>query len=68
MAVPARPRVYGLGALLVGVPCVIQGSFYFHFVPRPPWEFGFFGTNALMFSGLILMGVGQMRPSRRRSI
>ncbi|MEU8831724.1 hypothetical protein [Streptomyces sp900116325] len=62
-----RPRIYGLGALLVGAPCVIQGLFYFHFVPSPSWEFRFFGTNVLMFSGLILMGVSQMRPSRRRS-
>lgn len=62
-----RPQIYGLGALLVGAPCVIQGLFYFHFVPSPSWEFHFLGTNALMFSGLILMGVSQMRPSRRRS-
>ncbi len=63
----SRPRVYGLGALLVGATCVIQGLFYFRFVPKPSWEFQFFGTNALMFSGLILMGVSQMRPSRRRA-
>lgn len=60
-----RPRVYGLGALLVGAPCVIQGLFYFRFVPEPSWELRFLGTNALMFSGLILMGVSQMRPSHR---
>ncbi|MET9793330.1 hypothetical protein [Streptomyces canus] len=63
-----RPRIYGLGGLLVGAPCVIQGLFYFHVVPSPSWEFRFFGTNALMFSGLILMGVSQMRSSRRRSV
>ncbi|WSQ12873.1 hypothetical protein OG604_36725 [Streptomyces sp. NBC_01231] len=61
-----RPRVYGIGALLVGATCVIQGLFYFHVVPKPSWEFQFFGTNALLFSGLILMGVSQMGPSRRR--
>jgi hypothetical protein len=60
-----RPRVYGIAGLLVGAPCLIQGLFYFHVVPSPSWEFRFFGTNALMLSGLILMGLSQMRPSRR---
>ena len=63
-----RPRIYGLAGLLMGAPCVIQGVFYFHVVPSPSWEFRFFGTNALMFSGLILMGVSQIRPSRRGSV
>ncbi|WSQ15238.1 hypothetical protein OG604_50350 [Streptomyces sp. NBC_01231] len=45
-----RPRVYGLGALLVGATCVIQGLFYFRVVPKPSWEFQFFGTNAFLFS------------------
>ncbi|MFF0095117.1 hypothetical protein ACFYSF_35000 [Streptomyces canus] len=62
-----RPRIYGLAGLLTGAPCVIQG-FYFHVVPSPSWEFRFFGTGAFMFSGLILMGVSQMRSWRRRSV
>ncbi|MDT0484681.1 hypothetical protein [Streptomyces doebereineriae] len=56
-----RPRIYGLAGLLVGALCVIQGLFYFHVVPSPSWEFRFFGTGAVMFSGPILMGVSQMR-------
>lgn len=47
-----RPRIYGIAGLLLGASCVI-GVFYFHVVPSPSWEFRFFGTNALMFSGLI---------------
>ena len=61
------PRVYGLAGLLVGALCVIQGLFYFHAVPSPSREFRFLVTSALMFSGLIFMGVSQMRPSRRRA-
>ncbi|MEU2930785.1 hypothetical protein ABZ636_38125 [Streptomyces sp. NPDC007251] len=61
-----RPSVYGLGALLLGASCVVQGLFYFAIVPIPSWELRFFGANALLFSGLVLIGVGQMRPSRRR--
>ncbi|WP_327248253.1 hypothetical protein [Streptomyces sp. NBC_01320] len=61
-----RPSVYGLGALLVGVPCVMQGLFYFGIAPIPSWEVRFFGANALTLSGLVLIGVGQMRPWRRR--
>lgn len=62
-----RPSIYGLGVLLAGVPCVIQGLFYFRIVPSPSWEIHFFGANALVISGLVLMGVGQMLPPRRRS-
>lgn len=60
-----RPSIYGLGALFVGAPCVIQGLFYFRIVPTPSWEIHFFGANALLLSGLVLMGLGQMLPSRR---
>ncbi|MFE5025627.1 hypothetical protein ACFRAO_20410 [Streptomyces sp. NPDC056656] len=59
-----RPSVYGLGTLLVGVPCVVQGLFYFRTLPSPPWEVRFFGLNVLVFSGLILIGVSQMRRRR----
>ncbi|WP_223280852.1 hypothetical protein [Streptomyces antnestii] len=56
-----RPSLYGLGAVLVGVPCVVQGLFYFRILASPSWEVRFVAQNALMFSGLILIGVGQMR-------
>ncbi|MET9461040.1 hypothetical protein ABZY05_39340 [Streptomyces canus] len=62
-----RPRIDGLAGLLVGALCVIQRLFYFHVVPSPSREFRFFGTGALMFSVPILLGVSQMRPSRRRA-
>ncbi|MFD3844067.1 hypothetical protein ACFWWC_49090 [Streptomyces sp. NPDC058642] len=61
----SRLRIYGLGAVLVGATYVIQALFYFHFVRSPSWEFPFFGTNALMFCGLILVGVSQLWPRRR---
>jgi hypothetical protein len=61
------PRIYGLGAALTGVPLVVQGLFYFRIVPSPSWDYHFLGTNALMLVGIILMGAGQMRSSRRRS-
>ncbi|GAA5707359.1 hypothetical protein Save01_08222 [Streptomyces avermitilis] len=63
----ARPRVYGLGGLLVGTPCTVQGLFYFGIVPSPSWEIRFFSMNVLLLSGLVLLGVGQMRWSPRRS-
>ncbi|MEU6661965.1 hypothetical protein [Streptomyces sp. NPDC046821] len=56
-----RPSLYGLGLLLVGLPVFVQGFFYFHLVASPSWEVRFFGLNAFLFSGLILIGVGQMR-------
>jgi hypothetical protein len=61
-----RPRIYGLAGLMMGALCVIQGLFCFHVVPSASGEFRFFGTGALMFSGLLLLGVSQMRSSRRR--
>ncbi|GHB51197.1 hypothetical protein GCM10010306_051110 [Streptomyces umbrinus] len=63
----ARPRLFGLGAVLVGTPGMVQGLFYFGIVPGPSWEIRFFSTNALLLCGLALLGVGQMRWSRRRS-
>ncbi|MFI2347939.1 hypothetical protein ACH492_13020 [Streptomyces sp. NPDC019443] len=62
-----RPRIHGLGALLVGAPCVMQGLFYFRIVPSPSWEIRFFATNALTFSGLILIGAAHVLTTRRRS-
>lgn len=55
-----RPRLHGLGALLTATPCAVQGYFYFHILPSPSWEIRFFGGNALLFGGLLLMGLGQM--------
>lgn len=60
----SRPRLYGLGALLVGTPCFLQGLFYFRLIPVPSWEARFFGCNALLFAGLTLLAVSQMLPAR----
>lgn len=60
-----HPRVYGAGALLMGTSFVLQGLFYFGVLPVPSWEVRFFSMNALMFSGLVLLGVGQL-PARRK--
>ena len=46
---------------------MVQGLFYFGIVPGPSWDIRFFNTNALLLCGLALLGVGQMRWSRRRS-
>ncbi|WP_406277345.1 hypothetical protein OHT93_34885 [Streptomyces sp. NBC_00191] len=60
-----RPRMHGLGVLLVSTTCVVQGLFYFHLVPSLTWEIRFFGANALTFSGLILVAAGQMMEPPR---
>jgi hypothetical protein len=62
-----RPWIHGLGAFLVGASCVVQGLFYFRIVPSPSWEVRFFATNALTFSGLILIGAAHVLATRRRS-
>ncbi|MEV0177469.1 hypothetical protein AB0I00_41020 [Streptomyces sp. NPDC050803] len=59
-----RPRPYGTGAILVGASCVTQGLFYFEVLPVPSWEVRFFSMNALMLSGLVLIGFGQLSPGR----
>ncbi|MGW3246026.1 hypothetical protein [Streptomyces sp. NPDC001070] len=63
-----RPRIHWLGALLVGTPSVVQGLFHFQVLPGPYWEIRFFGGNALLFSGLLLMGLGQALHPRNRVI
>jgi hypothetical protein len=63
-----RPRIHGLGALLVGTPGVVQGLFYFQVLPSPSWEIRFFGGNALLFGGLLLIGLGQTLRPRNRAI
>ncbi|WP_406301457.1 hypothetical protein OHA61_02425 [Streptomyces sp. NBC_00885] len=62
-----RPRMHGLGVLLVSTTSVVQGLFYLHVVPSPTWEIRFLGANALMFSGLILVAAGQMMGPPRRT-
>ncbi|MFD7872532.1 hypothetical protein ACFV5G_00120 [Streptomyces sp. NPDC059766] len=59
-------RVYGTGALLMGASCVLQGLFYFGALPTPSWEVRFFAANALLITGILLLGAGQLLPARRR--
>ncbi|MFE4685732.1 hypothetical protein ACFRNJ_33850 [Streptomyces sp. NPDC056721] len=60
-----RPRLHGLGALLTGASVVLQGLFYFRFLPSVSWEVRFFGGNALLFAGLLLIALSQLLPLRR---
>ncbi|MFH8935394.1 hypothetical protein [Streptomyces griseosporeus] len=62
-----RMRMYGWGAVLVGVNPVVQGLFYFRIAPDLSWNVRFFSMNALLFTGLLLIGVSQMRLPRRRT-
>ncbi len=60
-----RPQLHGLGALLTGASLLLQGLFYFRILPSVSWEVRFFGGNALLFAGLLLIGLSQMLPLRR---
>ena len=60
-----RPRLHGLGALLTGASIVLQGLFYFRVLPSVSWEARFFGGNALLFAGLLLIFLSQLLPLRR---
>lgn len=59
-----RMRMYGWGLVLAGVNPVVQGLFYFHIAPDLSWDIRFFSVNALLFAGLVLIGVSQMRLPR----
>lgn len=62
-----RPRVYGFGALLAGVPCVVQGLYYFRLplLPDLSGDVRFYGTTPLLLCGLLLIGLGQLLPRRQ---
>lgn len=59
-----RPRLFGLGALLVGVPEVVQGPLYFQNAFGLSWEVRFLGCNVLTFAGLALLAAGQLLPPK----
>ncbi|MER8031231.1 hypothetical protein ABTZ78_19975 [Streptomyces bauhiniae] len=59
-----RPRLHGLGAVLTGASVLLQGLCYFRVLPDVPWEARFFGGNALLFGGLLLVALSQMLPLR----
>ncbi|MER5892231.1 hypothetical protein [Streptomyces sp. NPDC001876] len=60
-----RPQLHGLGALLTGASVVLQGLFYFRVLPSVSWEARFFGGNALLLAGLLLIALSQLLPLRR---
>ncbi|MET8406355.1 hypothetical protein [Streptomyces sp900116325] len=60
-----RPQLHGLGALLTGTSVVLQSLFYFRILPSVSWEARFFGGNALLFAGLLLIAFSQLLPLRR---
>lgn len=60
-----RPRLHGLGALLTGMCPVLGGLFYFRILPNVSWEIRFFGGNAFLLAGLLLIAAGQLMPRRR---
>ncbi|GAA2260800.1 hypothetical protein GCM10010415_24050 [Streptomyces atrovirens] len=62
-----RPRLHGFGALLVGASVLLHSLFYFHILPSVSWEVRFFGGNALLLAGLLLIALSQLLPQRRNS-
>ncbi|MER6097836.1 hypothetical protein ABT154_18640 [Streptomyces sp. NPDC001728] len=57
-----RPRLQGVGALLVGLTLFLQGLVYFGVLPGLSWEARFFGQLALMLSGLACIAMSQLLP------
>ncbi|MGW7224703.1 hypothetical protein [Streptomyces cyaneofuscatus] len=61
-----RPQLHGIGALLMGASLVLQSLLYFGALPSVSWETRFYGGNALLLGGMLLLIVGQSLPQRRR--
>lgn len=61
------PRLHGFGALLTGAPVLLHGLFYFHVVPSVSREVRFYGGNALLLAGLLLVALSRLLPQRRNS-
>ncbi|UCA52318.1 hypothetical protein LEL86_24815 [Streptomyces sp. WA6-1-16] len=60
-----RPQLHALGALFMGTYSLLQSLFYFRILPSVSWEVRFFGGNAFLFAGLLLIALSQMLPVRR---
>ncbi|MET9368075.1 hypothetical protein ABZY00_09510 [Streptomyces griseoflavus] len=59
-----RPKLYGLGALFMGVSLLLQGLLYFRLLPGVPSEVRYAGGNALLLGGLLLVALSQLLPRR----
>ncbi|MFF7492984.1 hypothetical protein [Streptomyces rubiginosohelvolus] len=60
-----RPKLHGLGALLMGASPLLQSLFYFRILPSVSWEVRFFGGNVFLLAGLLLIALSQLLPLRR---
>jgi phosphoglycerol transferase MdoB-like AlkP superfamily enzyme len=60
-----RPKLHGLGALLAGTSVLLQSLFYFRILPSASWEVRFFGGNAFLFAGLLLIVLSQLLRPRQ---
>ncbi|RLV66252.1 hypothetical protein STAN_1773 [Streptomyces sp. CBMAI 2042] len=61
-----RPQLHGIGALLMGASLVLQSLLYFGALPSVSWETRFYGGNALLLGGMLLLIVSQALLPRRR--
>ncbi|MEW5536768.1 hypothetical protein AB1339_03720 [Streptomyces cyaneofuscatus] len=61
-----RPQLHGIGALLMGASLVLQSLLYFGALPSVSWETRFYGGNALLLGGMLMLIVSQSLPPRRR--
>ncbi|MEG3628943.1 hypothetical protein [Streptomyces poriticola] len=62
-----RPKLYGLGVLAMGLSPLLPGLFYFDVLPGASWDLRFFGMNAFVLVGLLLIAASQLMPVRRPS-
>ncbi|MFI8370058.1 hypothetical protein [Streptomyces sp. NPDC085466] len=60
-----RPKLHGLGVLLMGASPLLQSLFYFRILPSVSWDVRFFGGNAILLAGLLLIALSQLLPLRR---
>ncbi|MFB6841640.1 hypothetical protein [Streptomyces sp. NPDC056361] len=55
-----RPRLLGVGAVLLGSSPFLQGLEYFGVLPGLSWDVRFFGGTALLLTGIALLGASQL--------
>ncbi|MFZ4280737.1 hypothetical protein [Streptomyces rhizosphaericola] len=60
-----RPRFHGVGVLLIGASLLLQSLLHFEVLPSVSWEARFYGGNALLLGGMLLLLLGYVLPLRR---